>query len=54
MTINFLKRLVRSLPYEEGRFTGKHLAWLAHAGLMGGFIAPITLLGGPILVKAAW
>ena len=46
--------LVRSIPYQDGRFGSKQIAWLAHAGLLGGFIAPLTLLGGPILLKAAW
>lgn len=46
--------LVRSLPYEEGKLNSKNLAWIAHSGLMGAFIAPVTLLGGPIVLKAAW
>lgn len=46
--------LVRSLPYEEGKFNSKKIAWMAHAGLLGAFIAPVTLLGGPIVLKAAW
>ncbi|TRY62142.1 hypothetical protein TCAL_14954 [Tigriopus californicus] len=44
--------LVRSIPYEN---TGpKHLAWLLHSGVMGLMVAPLCLLGGPILTRAAW
>lgn len=51
----FIKhRLVRSLPYQEGQFGAKNLAWIAHSGLLGAFVAPVTLLGGPIVLKAAW
>jgi len=46
--------LVRSLPYEEGKLNSKKLAWVLHSGLMGAFIAPVALLGGPIVMKAAW
>ncbi|XP_041032484.1 growth hormone-inducible transmembrane protein [Carcharodon carcharias] len=45
--------LVRSIPYEEG-LNAKHLAWMLHAGVMGAVVAPLTLLGGPILMRAAW
>ena len=45
---------MRTLPYEDGKFNSKHLAWLVHSGLIGAFIAPVTLLGGPIVLKAAW
>nr|AFK11640.1 Growth hormone-inducible transmembrane protein [Callorhinchus milii] len=45
--------LVRSLPYTE-RPSMKHLAWLLHAGVMGAVVAPVTLLGGPLLIRAAW
>lgn len=46
--------LVRSLPYEQGKMNSKTLAWMAHSGLIGAFIAPVALLGGPIVMKAAW
>ncbi len=46
--------IVRSLPYEQGRVGAKNLAWAAHAGLLGGLIAPLTLLGGPVVLRAAW
>ncbi|KAK3608291.1 hypothetical protein CHS0354_007325 [Potamilus streckersoni] len=42
-----------SIPYKSG-FGAKQLAWLAHAGILGAVVAPITFLGGPILVRAAW
>lgn len=45
--------LVRSMPYSEG-FGGKQAAWMLHSGIMGALVAPICLLGGPILVRAAW
>ncbi|VDN06241.1 unnamed protein product [Thelazia callipaeda] len=32
----------------------KHAAWLLHAGLMGTFIGPICLMGGPLAIRAAW
>ncbi|XP_060072008.1 growth hormone-inducible transmembrane protein-like [Ylistrum balloti] len=43
----------RSIPYKEG-FGAKQLAWMLHSGVIGMVIAPITLMGGPILVRAAW
>jgi len=46
--------LTRSIPYQEGTFGAKQLSWALHAGLVGAFIAPLTLLGGPIVMKAAW
>ncbi|XP_055354602.1 growth hormone-inducible transmembrane protein-like [Paramacrobiotus metropolitanus] len=43
--------LARSIAYEN---TGpKHLAWLLHAATIGAVIAPLTLLGGPIMMRAA-
>ena len=30
------------------------MAYCFYAALIGSFIAPVTLLGGPLLVKAAW
>lgn len=46
--------LVRSLPYQQGQFGPKNLAWIGHSALLGAFVAPVTLLGGPIVLKAAW
>lgn len=45
--------LVRSIPYDQSP-GAKHLAWMLHAGVMGAVVAPLTLLGGPLLIKAAW
>lgn len=44
--------LVRSIPYQEG-FGAKQMAWMLHVGVIGAIIAPLTLMGGPILVRAA-
>lgn len=45
--------VVRSMPYQEG-IGAKQLAWIVHAGIVGAVVAPITLLGGPLMVRAAW
>nr|BAM36371.1 growth hormone-inducible transmembrane protein [Oplegnathus fasciatus] len=45
--------LVRSVSYEHSPVP-KHLAWMLHAGVMGAVIAPLTLLGGPLIMRAAW
>ncbi|KFM66226.1 Growth hormone-inducible transmembrane protein, partial [Stegodyphus mimosarum] len=45
--------VVRSIPYSEG-LGGKQLAWMVHSGIMGAVVAPLCLLGGPILMRAAW
>ncbi|CAB1343950.1 unnamed protein product [Coregonus sp. 'balchen'] len=45
--------LVRSISYDQSPGT-KHLAWMLHAGVMGAVIAPMTLLGGPLMMRAAW
>ncbi|CAG9863026.1 unnamed protein product [Phyllotreta striolata] len=45
--------LAQSLEYKEG-FGPKQMAWLLHAGTMGAMLAPMCLLGGPLLVRAAW
>ncbi|OQV12820.1 Growth hormone-inducible transmembrane protein [Hypsibius exemplaris] len=43
--------LAQSIPYEN---TGsKHAAWLLHAAAVGAVIAPLTLLGGPLMLKAS-
>ncbi|XP_034951731.1 growth hormone-inducible transmembrane protein-like [Chelonus insularis] len=44
--------LVRSIPYQEG-FGAKQMAWLVHSGVIGAVIAPLSLLGGPIMLRAA-
>lgn len=45
--------LAQSLEYKEG-FGPKQMAWLLHAGTMGAMLAPMCLLGGPLLIRAAW
>lgn len=45
--------LVRSIPYDQSPGP-KHLAWLLHSGVMGAVVAPLTILGGPLLIRAAW
>uniref|UniRef100_A0A674CQT7 Growth hormone inducible transmembrane protein n=1 Tax=Salmo trutta TaxID=8032 RepID=A0A674CQT7_SALTR len=45
--------LVRSISYDQSP-GAKHLAWMLHAGVMGAVIAPMTLLGGPLMMRAAW
>ena len=45
--------VARSIPYQPGLGT-KQLAWLAHCAVIGAVIAPMCLLGGPILTRAAW
>ncbi|KAM6951685.1 growth hormone-inducible transmembrane protein [Aplochiton taeniatus] len=45
--------LVRTISYDQSPGP-KHLAWLLHAGVMGAVIAPLTLLGGPLMIRAAW
>jgi len=44
--------LVRSIDYHANPLA-KHLAWIAHTGILGVFLAPICLAGGPVLIKAA-
>ncbi|KAK2707473.1 hypothetical protein QYM36_015241 [Artemia franciscana] len=44
--------IVRSLPYEEG-LGKKQLAWILHSSTIGAVFAPLTLLGGPLLLRAA-
>jgi len=45
--------VARSIPYTPG-VGAKQLAWLAHCAVVGAVIAPICMLGGPILTRAAW
>lgn len=45
--------VARSIPYEEG-FGTKQLAWAGHCAIMGGILAPLCFVGGPILMRAAW
>merc|ERR1712008_286166 len=45
--------LVKSIPYEPG-FGAKQMAWIFHSAVMGAVIAPLCMMGGPILTRAAW
>jgi FtsH-binding integral membrane protein len=45
--------LARSIPY-QGAPSAKQAAWMLHCAVIGAVIAPICLLGGPILTRAAW
>jgi len=45
--------VVRSLPYQEG-FGAKQIGWMVHSGVVGVVLAPLCLVGGPILIRAAY
>lgn len=45
--------VARGIPYQEG-FGAKQMAWLVHAGVIGAVLAPLSLVGGQIIVRAAW
>lgn len=40
-------------PADGSKFNTKHAAWLVYAASLGGVVAPMCLLGGPILTRAA-
>ena len=42
----------QAIPYREG-FGAKQVAWLVHSAVVGSVIAPLTLLGGPLMIRAA-
>lgn len=44
--------LAQGIEYRPG-FGPKQMAWLLHASVMGAMIAPLCVLGGPILTRAA-
>ena len=44
--------IVQAIPYQPG-FGAKQLAFLGHTALIGGIIAPLSFVGGQILVRAA-
>lgn len=44
--------VARSIPYEPG-LGMKQLAWAAHCAIIGGVLAPLSFVGGPILLRAA-
>ncbi|KAI6183380.1 hypothetical protein M3Y97_00483100 [Aphelenchoides bicaudatus] len=45
--------VARTIDYHESP-TAKHLAWIVHCGVLGAFLAPICLVGSPVLIRAAW
>lgn len=45
--------VAQSIPYTPG-LGSKQLAWAVHAAIIGAVIAPLCLVGGPILLRAAW
>ncbi|XP_014256610.1 growth hormone-inducible transmembrane protein-like [Cimex lectularius] len=45
--------ICRRIPYSPG-IGIKQAAWVLHTSVVGAMIAPICLLGGPILLRAAW
>nr|XP_058899743.1 growth hormone-inducible transmembrane protein-like [Kogia breviceps] len=45
--------LVQSISYDQSPGP-KHLACLLHSGVMGAVVTPLTILGGPLLITAAW
>ena len=44
--------LAHSIPYEN--LVPKHMAWGLHSAVMGAVLAPMCVLGGPALFRAAW
>lgn len=44
--------VARSIPYEPG-LGAKQLAWAVHCAVIGGVLAPLSFVGGPILLRAA-
>lgn len=44
--------IVRSIPYKEGLGT-KQAAWALHSAVIGAVVAPLCVLGGPLLLRAA-
>lgn len=44
--------VARSISYEPG-LGAKQLAWAAHCAIIGGVLAPLSFVGGPILLRAA-
>lgn len=45
--------IARSIPYSEG-FGAKQMSWALHCAVVGSVIAPLCLLGGPIILRAAY
>ena len=45
---------MKCLPYKEDDLERKHLVWVLYTGLLGSLIAPMILISGPLMIKAAW
>jgi hypothetical protein len=45
--------IVQRIPYKEG-FGSNQLAWMAHTAILGAVVAPLCIIGGPLIVRAAW
>jgi FtsH-binding integral membrane protein len=43
----------RVAEYRPGTLSAKHALWLLHTGVMGAVIAPLCIMGGPLLLRAA-
>ncbi|GLG95719.1 Bax inhibitor 1 [Gryllus bimaculatus] len=48
-----LMNLMTRSSFLEG-FGAKQLAWIVHASILGAVVAPVCLMGGPVVTKAAW
>ena len=44
--------VTHSIEYKEG-FGAKQLAFMGHSALVGAVIAPLSVLGGPLLLRTA-
>ena len=44
--------IAQSIPYKEG-FGTKQMAWALHCAVVGTVIAPLCMLGGPLMLRAA-
>jgi FtsH-binding integral membrane protein len=42
----------QSIPYSEG-FGAKQMAWMVHSAVIGAVVAPLTYLGGALMLRAA-
>jgi len=45
--------VARSIPYQEAP-SAKQMAWLVHCAVIGAVVAPVCLMGGAIVTRAAW
>ncbi|KAL1234876.1 Growth hormone-inducible transmembrane protein [Trichinella pseudospiralis] len=45
--------LCQSIAYDSAKLDAKHIAWALHCGTLGAVIAPLSFLGGPLLIRAA-